>query len=72
MFDAIMTIGGALFLTKFWSIWGEGYFYFLCAAAAIACAFAAPLLMEKPGPVLGGSCEIWSRVSDKPHRLPVL
>ena len=52
MFDAIMTIGGALFLTKFWSIWRYGYFDFLCAAAAIACAFAAPLLMEKFAPSL--------------------
>ena len=50
MFDAIMTIAGALFLTKFWSIWRYGYFDFLCAAAAIACAFAAPLLMEKFAP----------------------
>ncbi len=52
MFDALMTIGTALFMTKFWSNWRYGYFDFFCAAAAVACAFAAPALMERFAPTV--------------------
>jgi hypothetical protein len=50
MFDALITIGGALFLTRFWSLWRYGFFDWFCAAAAIAGAFVAPALLEALAP----------------------
>jgi hypothetical protein len=50
MLDALITIGGALFMTKFWSLWRYGYFDWFCAAAAVAGAFIAPALLETLAP----------------------
>lgn len=50
MFDALLTIGAALFMTKFWSNWRYGFFDYFCALVAVAGAFAAPLLFESLAP----------------------
>ncbi|QGM46581.1 hypothetical protein [Methylocystis heyeri] len=50
MFDALITIVTALFLTRFWSGWRYGFFDWFCAAAAVAGAFAAPPLLEALAP----------------------
>jgi hypothetical protein len=47
LFDALYSFGVALFITNFWSKWRYGFFDLFCAAAAIAGAFATPLLIER-------------------------
>ena len=45
--DALYAIGAALFITNFWSKWRYGFFDILCAVAALAGAFVAPVIITK-------------------------